>query len=82
MAGAEASPSASEISKALANGQNETEPSQKRRRKSGGNGADARDDALDRSGRDQPEEENQGTLGARGRDGVPLEGVRLEGVCG
>lgn len=83
MAGTEVPPSVCEISNALANGQDKTEPSQKRRRKSGGNGADAhRDDALDRSGQDQLEEEDRGTLGARGRDGVPLEVVGLEGTCG
>ncbi|CAM9446085.1 unnamed protein product, partial [Laminaria digitata] len=66
MAGTEVPPSVCEISNALANGQDKTEPSQKRRRKSGGNGADAhRDDALDRSGQDQLEEEDRGTLGAR-----------------
>lgn len=91
MAGTEEPPSASKISNALANGQDKTEPSQKRRRKSGGNGADARDDAHDRSGRGQPEEEDQGTLGAQGRDGIPLEGVgpevlfrllRVPSLCG
>ena len=82
MAGTGASPSASDISNALANGQDIAEPFQKRRRKSSGNGADVGDDAHDRSGRDQAETEDQGTLGARGRDGVPLEGMGSYGVYG
>lgn len=82
MAGIEAPPSASDISNALANGQDRAEPFQKRRRKSSGNGADSGDDAHDRSGRDQPEIDDQGTLGTRGRDGAPLEGMGPEGVHG
>ena len=85
MAGTGASPSASDISNALANGQDIAEPFQKRRRKSSGNGADVGDDAHDRSGRDQAETEDQGTLGTRGRDGVHLKAwdhTVFTGGCG
>lgn len=87
MAGTEEPHAAPESSNALANGQDKVEPSQKRRRKSGGNGADAdahqpQGDAVDGSGRGQPDEEDNGILGARGRGSIVFYGVVIKRVCG
>eukprot|EP00904_Undaria_pinnatifida_P008402 jgi/Undpi1/4692/HiC_scaffold_18.g08045.m1 len=72
----------SESLNALANGHDKVSPFPKRRRKSGGNDADAdaqpQGDALDGSGRSRPEA-NKGVLETRGRDGTPLKGAGPEG---
>lgn len=84
MAGMEEPLAVSESLNALANGHDKVSPFPKRRRKSGGNDADAdaqpQGDALDGSGRSRPEA-NKGVLETQGRDGTPLKGAGPEGVC-